>query len=375
MDVSNRKSKHARRGSALIYVAILAPVLFGIGALAVDAGRIYAAKAELQSATDAAARYAATAMRSQMSNTSAAGANASAVFAQNIADGAVVGFNPSTDMTLGIWTPATKTFVPATLAAGANAVRLQTKMTLGDAARPLTFASVLGKKATIHANATVMVNARTGTTPVSSKGNPWLSGMPNGSVSKSFRTNASEWDYAGTGANDASSPAMLSMSALSISPGATILFDGVTGAADFGGGTAVGDADGDGTRVVTLGSPTFNNYTYFTSPMNGMSNIKAPINSMMAVFLSDDVPTSGSTPSPLDFSTASSRDFTSLSPQLKQVFFVGDGRRSNGEAQQFVVPAGATRLFIGNMDGWQWNNNSGGYNATINSTTSVSTVK
>jgi chemotaxis receptor (MCP) glutamine deamidase CheD len=350
------------------------PLVLGIGALFVDAGRVLSAKAELQAATDAAARYAATAMRSTMNNTSAAGANASAVFAQNLADGSAVSFNPSTDMQLGIWTPATKTFVTATIAGGANAVRLQTKMTLGDSTRPLTFASVMGSQATVHANSIVMVNAHTGTTPVSSKGNPWLSGMPNGSVSKSFRTNASEWDYAGAGANLVSSPATIGLAAISIAPGSTIIFDGVTGTTDYGGGTA-GDADGDPTKLCTLGSPSFGNFTYFTSPMNGMSNIKAPINSMMAVFLDDTQPDSTAAPSPLDFSTSANRDFTSLSPQLKQVFFVGDGRRSTGEAQQFVVPAGATRLFIGNMDGWQWNNNVGGYNATINSTTSVSTVK
>jgi hypothetical protein len=219
-----------------------------------------------------------------------------------------------------------------------------------------------------------MVNTKSGSTTVSAKGNPWLAGMPNGSVSKSFRTSSVEWDYAGTGPNNASSPAMMSMSTIGISPGQTILFDGVTGTTDYGGGTA-GDADGDGTKIVTLGSPSFGSYTYFTSPMNGMSNIKAPINSMMAVFLDDSQPDSTAAPSPLDFSTSTNRDFTSLSPQLKQVFFVGDGRRSTGEAQQFVVPAGATRLFIGNMDGWQWNNNTGGYTATINSTVSVSTVK
>jgi hypothetical protein len=62
----------------------------------------------------------------------------------------------------------------------------------------------------------------------------------------------------------------------------------------------------------------------------------------------------------LDFSTASSRDFASLSPALKQVFFVGDGETSTGVLQEFVVPAGATRLFIGTMDEkGRWSDNSG----------------
>ena len=372
MDGSKNKT---RRGTVLIYTTLTLTVLIGMAALMVDGGRAYTAKAELQAATDAAARYAATAMKSQSNNTSAAAANATAVFAQSSVDGTPITFNPSTDLTLGLWIPATKTFTPTTIALGANAVRIQTSLVLGSGSHQLAFAPAMGKSATIHAQAIAMVNSRSASTYVNAQGNPWLSGMPNGSVSKSFRTNAGDWDYAGAGANLASSPATIGLGSVSITPGSTIMFDAVTGASNFSGGSTSGNADGDNTKIVTLGSPSFNDYTYFNSPMNGMSNIKAPINSMMAIFLDDNVPTSGSAPSPLDFSTASSRDYTSLSPQLKQVFFVGDGRNSSGEAQQIIVPPSATRMFIGSMDGWQWNNNYGGYTATINSTINVTTVK
>jgi hypothetical protein len=40
---------------------------------------------------------------------------------------------------------------------------------------------------------------------------------------------------------------------------------------------------------------------------------------------------------PFDSPTSISRDYTSIAPQLKQVFFVGDGRRSNGKVHQIVV--------------------------------------
>ena len=46
----------------------------------------------------------------------------------------------------------------------------------------------------------------------------------------------------------------------------------------------------------------------------------------------------------LDFSTAASRDFSTLSPQLKQVFFIGDGLDSSGSLQTFVVPRGSNLL-------------------------------
>jgi hypothetical protein len=43
-------------------------------------------------------------------------------------------------------------------------------------------------------------------------------------------------------------------------------------------------------------------------------------------------------------------DFTSTSPGIAQMFFVGDGRTSSNVIQRFVVPAGATRLFLGVTD-------------------------
>ena len=54
------------------------------------------------------------------------------------------------------------------------------------------------------------------------------------------------------------------------------------------------------------------------------------------------------TPPALDFT--GDHDFRSLSPLLDQVFFIGNGRTSAGRLQQFVVPAGATRLWLGMPD-------------------------
>ena len=71
------------------------------------------------------------------------------------------------------------------------------------------------------------------------------------------------------------------------------------------------------------------------------------------------------TESDLDFSTQASQDYNSLSPKLKQPFFIGDGETSSGAVQGIVVPQGATRMFFGTMDGHEWSNNTGGYTATI----------
>jgi hypothetical protein len=70
----------------------------------------------------------------------------------------------------------------------------------------------------------------------------------------------------------------------------------------------------------------------------------------------------------LDFSSAGSRDYVSLAPELKQVFFMGDGLTSAFDLQNIVVPDGATRLFLGTMDGYEWVNNIGSFEVTLAAT-------
>ena len=52
---------------------------------------------------------------------------------------------------------------------------------------------------------------------------------------------------------------------------------------------------------------------------NGISDITAPMNSLLGVFLDNNQPDSSSAPSALNFQTLG-LDFSSLSPVLKQVF-------------------------------------------------------
>jgi hypothetical protein len=116
------------------------------------------------------------------------------------------------------------------------------------------------------------------------------------------------------------------------------------------------DADGqaDKTPSHTLGS------------VHGLSNITAPINSLVAVFL-DDTSFASRTAAPeaLDFSTAESRNFKTLTPKLGQIFFIGDGKDASGLLQAIVVPAGTTRLYLAIMDQYEWSNNKGQLSGTI----------
>ncbi|MCX7431620.1 MAG: hypothetical protein NTY17_11565 [Planctomycetia bacterium] len=74
---------------------------------------------------------------------------------------------------------------------------------------------------------------------------------------------------------------------------------------------------------------------------------------LAGVFLTDNAPTAPA-PASLDFSsTALGTSFSELSPLLQQTFYIGDGLtgEGTGSVQTFWVPDGATRLFLGIVDG------------------------
>jgi hypothetical protein len=170
--------------------------------------------------------------------------------------------------------------------------------------------------------------------------NPWLAGMPDGCVA------GNKFDVAPD-----QSPVLVK--SVPITAG-TVLSFSVTGAVANGPFQLV-SADGIDTYVVSRAP----------GAENGISDITAPINSLIGVFLDDSLPGNFAPPATLDFSTPASRDFVWLYPQLRQPFFIGDGKDATGGVQQFVVPAGATRLFLGTMDSYQWANNQGSLTVKI----------
>lgn len=97
---------------------------------------------------------------------------------------------------------------------------------------------------------------------------------------------------------------------------------------------------------------------------HGIADVSAPMDSLVGVFLDDQPPDRGRPPKGLDF-RASRREFVSLSPQLKQVFFIGTGSTRAGAVRRFLIPLGATRLFLGTMDGYDWYNDTGGFTVAV----------
>jgi hypothetical protein len=178
---------------------------------------------------------------------------------------------------------------------------------------------------------------------VSGECNPFLAGQPPGTTSK-------------TDVAPDQSPLLVPMT---VAGGEVLEFTGVDGTVSYDGEVWFGPEDG---------------FSQYSASDLGISGYTMPLCALLGVFLPDHT-NSGPAPAELDFSGAASRDFATLAPELFQSFFIGDGLRADGAtAQRFVVPPGATRLFLGVCDGSEWNNNLGSFQCTVDLTTCVCTV-
>jgi hypothetical protein len=168
--------------------------------------------------------------------------------------------------------------------------------------------------------------------------------------------------------SDGTAPAKFTFPA---APGQTLTFSSITGAWSCGVSSLYGP-DGSTTTVCqphNMNNPigTFSGYdtTDFTGGLAG-------------IFLEDGLPHSA--PPPLRFYVSDAAaggiqtNFTSLSPQIGQVFFIGDGLTGTGSGatQMFTVPPTATRLYLGYLDSCSnsvpgcYSNNLGSLTATVN---------
>lgn len=194
---------------------------------------------------------------------------------------------------------------------------------------------------TIFAAAAVVAFSATSATAqqviVPGTANPWLAGMPDGSI-------------AGDGFDTApaQSPAQVPVV---LADGMMLMFS-VTGSVSNSDSASGLSPDGAGFISREPGTE------------NGIANVIAPISSLIGVFLDSSQPSFSIAPVGLDFETFG-LTFATLSPSLSQPFFIGDGLDGGGEFQQFEVPSGATRLYLGTMDGFQWTGNFGSFTVTV----------
>ena len=178
--------------------------------------------------------------------------------------------------------------------------------------------------------------------------NPWLAGMPTGTTAGA--------DTPGLGANPASldsapAQAPVEVTGLSFASGTVLTFS-ASGLIAHGNVPPDSGPEGGepGNEAVTI---------HKAGAEHGISDIVAPYNSLVGVFLGSSSPEDSPPPPRFDFCLRQSRDYSELAPALKQVFYIGSGVRGDGTSRQIWVPAGAARLFLGVIDSCMWNDNTG----------------
>ena len=178
------------------------------------------------------------------------------------------------------------------------------------------------------------------TIPVPGTSNPWLAGMPNGST-------ASFGDVA-----PAQSPVLVT--GITLTAGSALSFS-ATGLVSNGPGQPIDGPDGGIVISHLIGAE------------NGIADATAGANSLIGVFLNNTQPNLTAAPGPLAFTPSA----LTITPGLKQPFFIGDGLTGTGSGavQHFIIPSGATRFFLGTMDGFEWNNNTGSFDVSVTSAT------
>jgi Flp pilus assembly protein TadG len=308
----------------------------GVTTLAVDLGRAHLVKTELQGACDSAARQGAAALHLGIST---AQARAIAAAGYNKADGSSVVLTTG-DIEFGLWDPTTKTFqaLSGSERNSATAVRVTAQRSAArNNAVQTVFGRVVGFNAVAVTVRAVATRGRISPSTIDADSCPWLAGMPGGSVVTAYDGNTT----------NATAPANapVAMTGLPITAGASLYFRQTNGQTSYANASNY-DPDGNQGFIVQQ------------RLANGINSTKAPLNSLVGIFLDNRAPNTYAAATAMDFSTTASRDFDTLAPALKQVFFIGDGMNSSRELQEFVVPTGATRLYIGIMDekGWWWDN-------------------
>lgn len=357
-DGTQTASRRHRRGAVVIYGIVMMVGLIALGSLAVDYARVQAVKTDLQSASDATARGCLALYQAYGIATAQAYGSSIPTSPYNPVD-AGSGIQPTVVITWGKWDSATSTFTAGSFTPPAVKVTVSRTAANGNGVK-LTLASILGRKTCDVSSTSIaaVADLPPQTITVNGTSDPWLSGMPDGS----------------TASYDDAAPSQRPP-AINIPAGATgyLTFTSISGQIAHG-GSAYNSAEGDTTLPYSHGADSPGGPT--PAAENGIADIVAPINSLVGVFLDDNAPNTTAAPSTRNYSTSASRDQTTYSDlQLKQPFFIGDGVTSTGTVQQFKIPDGATRLYLGPMDGYEWKNNLGSFTVTITQMQVINLVK
>ncbi len=189
---------------------------------------------------------------------------------------------------------------------------------------------------------------------VPASANIWLAGVQDGTSLTYQIPDAQGRVYTTVDRAPAQNPVLVAEASQGcIVPGFGLTFS-VTGQISHG-GSAISDANGLSAEVTR----------HRNGGVLGKSDLQAPINGLIAVFLGDGDVSAQAVPAALDHASEAARNQVEIAPALGQVYFVGTGKVATGESRTVVVPAGATRLYFGIMDAYEWNNNTGGLTGAV----------
>jgi hypothetical protein len=346
----------------LALIVLLMVMFTAIASLAVDYGHVQFVKSEMQRTADATARgymeYYIT------SGQSYANTHGPALYsnANNPVDGNS-GIAPTVNVTWGYWTAGTSTF--STTSGTVPAVEVTvTRTASGGNAVPLFWGGMIGfASSDVHATAIAaeMGGQSQGLT-IPATACLYLAGMPAGSSN--------------IGGDDTSNATPYQASSIPVTPGTWITLTGLSGTTTVSPGSIPNTGPGGTTSYPVYHGQSWNNAPDLPASENGIADALMDEDATAGVFLTASAPNLSTAPATQDWTQSSLNNkaaYTNL--QVQQPFMIGTGQTTGGTTKQFLVPPGATRLFLGIWDGYEYYNNSGTLTGTANVLHYVQLVK
>jgi Putative Tad-like Flp pilus-assembly len=351
-----KRLRSRRRHGVLLALLVLLLVMFAaITSLAVDYGRVQLIKSEMQRTADAAARGYMLFYNTQGQTYANSHGPALYSSANNPID-ANSGSAPTVTVTWGYWSTTANVFTTTSTSGYVTAVKVTvTRTATGGNPALLYFGKLLGVNSIdIHAAAiAAQMGGQAASTSILSTSDPYLAGMPAGSTTVGGDT---------TALNPATQVA-----SIPVTPGTWLTFTSLSGTSTVGPGSLASVGPRGNTAYPVYHGQSFDNNPNAPQPENGIADVLMYEDATVGMFLNSTAPNTTAAPtSVVDWTqTSQNNQATYSNLALKTPFMIGDGQTTGSVTQQFQVPAGATRFYIGIWDGYDYMNNVGDLTGTV----------
>ena len=342
----------------MIYGLSLTILFFCLVSLGVDYGRVQMVKTQEARAADMIARGMLQIYQSWGSTTAYTALYQQEMLAANPVD-AKSGLAPTMTIVWGTWDTTANAFTP-----GGTGPNMAVKVTISRSAGnnnavPLVFGGIVGRRnVDVWASAgAAVVGGQSGSFSLPSTASLYLAGMPPGSITQGWGDNTTNATPYG-------------VTAVPVVPGTYITLTNVSGQTSIVPGYVPNsDANGD-TGLVLHHGQNYNSSPnpVYPNPENGFGDAKMQADALAGVFVTSANPNGGTvpTPAPVDWTDAAHANQPTYSNiALQEPFRIGNGQTTGGVTQQFLVPAGATQLYLGVWDGVCYSNNGGSLTGTV----------